>query len=127
MTKIKLERRTSLTHLKLEYIGNFSELDGVETINNQRVSEFFDVFLTRRLFLRVPQSEYYRDLCQNIGHRFIAGGGAGYYFIDKPKVEWLVTRGAGLSVYPIWHRATQRSPGTIHAWLRDRTDQTDRP
>jgi putative salt-induced outer membrane protein YdiY len=93
VTKIKLERRTPITHLTLEYIGNYSETSGEKTIDNQRFTESFDMFLTRRLFLRVPQAEYYRDPFQNIGYRFTAGGGVGYYLIDTPKVEWLVAGG----------------------------------
>jgi putative salt-induced outer membrane protein YdiY len=93
VTKMKLERRTPNTHLKLEYDGNFSELDGVETVNNQRVNQFFDYFLTRRWFVRLPQAEYYHDPFQNIDYRFTAGGGMGYYLIDKPKVEWLLSGG----------------------------------
>jgi putative salt-induced outer membrane protein YdiY len=93
VTKVKLERRTPSTHLKLEYVGNYSELDGVENVNNQRVSEFFDIFLTRRLFVRAPQSEYYSDSFQNIETRVTVGGGLGYYLIDSPKVEWLVAGG----------------------------------
>ena len=93
VSKIKLERRTPQTHLKLEYTGNFSELNGVESVNNQRLTETFDLFLTRRLFLRVPQAEYYHDPFQNIDRRTTVGGGVGYYFIDRPKVEWLVSGG----------------------------------
>ena len=93
VTKVKIERRTPLTHLKLEYVGNFSEVNGVETINNQRATESFDYFLTRRLFVRVPFAEYYYDPFQNIGSRVTVGAGMGYYFIDTPKVEWLVSGG----------------------------------
>jgi putative salt-induced outer membrane protein YdiY len=93
VTKIKLERRTPITHLKLEYVGNFSEVSGVETVNNQRATESFDYFLTRRLFVRVPYTEYYHDPFQNIAHRLTVGGGMGYYLIDTPKVEWLVSGG----------------------------------
>lgn len=95
VTSAKLERRTEATHFKLTYVGNFSELDGVQNINNQRVTEIFDIFLTRRLFLRVPQAEYYYDPFQNIDAQYTAGGGIGYYFIDTPKVEWLVAGGPG--------------------------------
>jgi putative salt-induced outer membrane protein YdiY len=95
VTKMKLERRTPNTHLKIEYSGNYSELDGVENVNNQRVNEGFDIFLTRRLFLRVPQAEYYHDPFQNIERRTTVSGGVGYYFIDRPKVEWLVSGGPG--------------------------------
>jgi putative salt-induced outer membrane protein YdiY len=93
VTKARLERRTPNTHLELDYVGNFSETDEVETVNNQRASESFDFFLTRRFFLRVPQAEFYHDPFQNIEGRLTAGGGVGYYLIDKPKVEWLVSGG----------------------------------
>ena len=93
VSKIKLERRTPRTHLKLEYVGNFSELNGVESVNNQRVTETFDSFLTRRLFVRLPQAEYYHDPFQNIDRRTTIGAGIGYYLIDRPKVEWLVSGG----------------------------------
>jgi len=95
VTKAKLERRTPITHLELEYVGNFSKLDGVENVNNQRLTQSFDFFLTRRLFLRVPQAEYYRDPFQNIDARLTAGGGIGYYLIDTPKIEWLMAGGPG--------------------------------
>jgi putative salt-induced outer membrane protein YdiY len=95
VNKIKLERRTPRTHLMLEHVGNFSEVSGVETVNNQRATESFDYFLTRRLFVRVPSGEYYHDPFQNIAYRITAGGGLGYYIIDKDKgkVEWLVNGG----------------------------------
>src|SRR6185436_20052989 len=41
VTKWRLERRTPRTHLMLEYIGNFSEVTGVETVNNQRTTVSF--------------------------------------------------------------------------------------
>jgi putative salt-induced outer membrane protein YdiY len=90
---VKLERRTPNTHLKLEYVGNYSELEGVANVDNQRVNESFDFFLTRRLFVRAPQAEYYHDPFQNINYRFTGGAGVGYYLIDRPKVEWLVAGG----------------------------------
>jgi putative salt-induced outer membrane protein YdiY len=93
VTKLKLERRTANTYLKLEYAGNFSETEDTETVNNQRVTEFFDLFLTRRLFVRVPQAEYYHDPFQNIAQRFTVGGGMGYYLIDQPKLEWEIAGG----------------------------------
>jgi putative salt-induced outer membrane protein YdiY len=92
-TTARLERRTANTHLKLDYTGNFSENDSVENVNNQRAGGSFNVFLTRRLFLVTPAMEYYRDPFQNVGRQFTIGGGGGYYFIDRPKVEWLVGGG----------------------------------
>src|SRR5262249_14611383 len=54
VTKARLERRTPGNHLRLDYVGNYSEVSGTDNVNNQRATEFFDTFLTRRLFLRVP-------------------------------------------------------------------------
>ena len=93
VTKARLERRTPNTHLKFDYTGNFSELDSVESVENQRLSGSFNLFLTRRLFLVTPLVEYYRDPFQNIGQQLTVGAGAGYYLIDRPKVEWLVLGG----------------------------------
>jgi putative salt-induced outer membrane protein YdiY len=98
VTKVKVERRTPITHLKIEYVGNFSETSGQETVNNQHTTESFDYFLTRRLFVRVPYAEYYHDPFQNIGYRITLGGGMGYYVIDTPKTEWLVAGGPGYQV-----------------------------
>ena len=93
VTKWRLERRTPRTHFKLEYVGNYSEVNGEENVNNQHTTESFDYFLTRRLFLRVPYADYYHDPFQNIDRRITVGAGIGYYLIDKPKVEWLVSGG----------------------------------
>lgn len=95
VTKAELARRTPGSHFRLEFSGNFSELEGVESVNNRRVTESLDLFLTRRFFLRVPQAEYYHDPFQNIDARLTVGGGVGYYLIDKPKTEWLVSGGPG--------------------------------
>ena len=65
----------------------------MESVNNQRATENFDIYLTRRMFMLLPQSEYYHDPFQNIDHRFTVGGGLGYFLIDKPKTEWLISGG----------------------------------
>jgi len=93
VTKFRIERRTPNTHLKLDYVGNFSKLNGEENVDNQRVNGTFNYFLTRRLFLAAPLAEYYRDPFQNIGQQFTVGAGAGYYLIDRPKIEWQVLGG----------------------------------
>ena len=94
--RANLTRRTPSSRLALDYLGNFSETDGTETANNQRASTTFDVFVSRRLFVRVPFVEYYRDPFQNIAHRLTAGAGVGYDIYNRfnsPVVEWNVTLG----------------------------------
>jgi putative salt-induced outer membrane protein YdiY len=94
--RISLARRTPATRLTLDYLGNFSETDGVEIANNHRGTANFDVFLSRKLFLRVPFAEYYRDPFQNIAGRLTTGIGIGYDIYNRfnsPVVEWNVTLG----------------------------------
>lgn len=100
-----LQRRTPATRLSLDYIGDISRVDGVENANNHRVNGEFDVWLSRRLYLAVPDVEYYRDPFQNLEHRVTLGVGAGYDLIDRPKLEWDIT--AGPAYHHIWYASTQ--------------------
>jgi len=88
-----LQRRTPATRLKLDYIGNVSSADGVESANNHRVNTEFDFWLSRRLFIILPQVEYFKDPFQNIDNRATAGGGVGFDLVDRPNLEWNVSTG----------------------------------
>jgi hypothetical protein len=90
---LNAKRRTSATRFNLDYLGNFTRVEGIETINNQRVSSFFDVFKNRRIFYRPVFGEYYRDPFRNIDRRVTIGAGVGYHIINTPKTEWSVTGG----------------------------------
>ena len=95
VTKATIERRTPKSHLKVDYLGNYSEVEGVETVNNDRATLVGDIFVTRRWFVRALQAEYYHDPFQNIDMRITGGVGAGYYLISRPKTEWLIAGGPG--------------------------------
>lgn len=86
-------RRTPSTRLNLDYLGNYTKINGGETANNQRFNGTFDSFLSRRLYVRVPDFEYYRDPLQNLAHRATVGGGIGYDLISNHRTEWNVTTG----------------------------------
>jgi len=106
--RINLYRRTPSTKLELDYLGNFSQTDDVETANNQRASVNFDIFASRFLFVRVPFLEYYRDPFQNIAHRFTAGVGVGYDIYNRfnsPVVEWNFT--AGPAYQHTWYNSVE--------------------
>jgi len=94
----RLQRRTAGTRLSLDYIGNVSSLDNVESANNHRVNSEFDLWLSRRLYLVVPYLEYYRDPFQNLDSRITGGVGVGYDILYTPTVEWNVTTGPGYQV-----------------------------
>ena len=93
-----LQRRTASTRWSLDYIGNVSSLDGVESASNQRVNSEFDLWLSRRLYLVLPYLEYYRDPFQNLDYRITAGVGAGYDILYTPTVEWNVTAGPAYQI-----------------------------
>jgi hypothetical protein len=89
----ELARRTPATQLLLNYLGNFSEINGSQNADNHRVSLSYDVRLNRDWFLRPIQAEYYRDPLANINYRVTGGVGAGYYLLDREDVEWKISVG----------------------------------
>jgi len=100
-----LQRRTPATRLTLDYLGNVSSLEGVESANNNRVNTEFDRWLSRRLYLVVPFAEYYQDPFQNLEHRVTAGVGVGYDLISRPLMEWNIT--AGPAYQKAWFESAQ--------------------
>jgi putative salt-induced outer membrane protein YdiY len=88
-----LLRRTPETRLSLDFLGNYGKVNGAQTEQNQRLIGQFDYFLSRRLYARVPDVEYFRDPLQNLAHRLTVGGGVGYDLLNTSRVEWNVTTG----------------------------------
>ena len=83
-----ISRRTSATRFVTDYLGNFTETNGEETVNNQRLNSYFDIFKTRKYFFRPVFAEYYRDPFKNINSRITVGAGLGYHIIDTSKTQW---------------------------------------
>lgn len=90
-----IKRRTSKSRFIVDYLGNITETDSIETINNHRIQSQFDIFKTKKYFFRPVFGEYYRDPHKNIEHRFSLGGGMGYHIIYTSKTDWLVAGGPG--------------------------------
>jgi len=88
-----IERRTPENRFGVDYLGNFSETREVETINNHRLSTFYDIFSAREYFWRPIFAEFFRDPFQNIDSRITVGVGAGYHLIDTPRTSWDVFGG----------------------------------
>jgi hypothetical protein len=89
----ELARRTPATQFLLEYLGNFSEVDGEQNANNHRVNLSYDVRLNRNWFLRPVQAEYYRDQLANISHRITGGVAVGLYIYNRDDLQWIVAAG----------------------------------
>jgi len=92
-TKWDIRRRTSASRFVFDYFGNFTTTDSVDTVDNQRINSYFDLFRTREYYLRLIFAEYYRDPFQNIENRTTLGTGIGYHIIDTSKTSWDVTAG----------------------------------
>jgi putative salt-induced outer membrane protein YdiY len=107
-TSAEVTRRTPATQFLLNYLGNFSEVEGEQNANNHRINLSYDVRLSRNWFLRPVQAEYYRDQLANIAHRATAGIGLGYYILDSEGLEWKVAAGPGYQ----YTRFSTVEPGT---------------
>ena len=92
-TIANIKRLTSATRFVTDFLGNFTETDGEETVDNQRLNTYFDIFRTRKYYLRPFFGEYYRDPFTNIKNRVTVGAGMGYHIIDTSKTEWEVAGG----------------------------------
>lgn len=94
-TSAELTRRTPSTVGQLNYLGSFSQVEGVQNANNQRVTGSYDIRLDRHWFLRPAYLEYYRDPLANVAHQGTLGVGLGYYIFDRDGLEWKVFGGPG--------------------------------
>lgn len=86
-------RRTSATRFVTDYLGTYTKTNDVETINNQRLTSYFDVFRTKKYFLRPIFGDYYMDPFKNVGQQVTIGPGIGYHIIDTSGTEWDVSGG----------------------------------
>ena len=86
-------RRTSASRFVLNYLGNITRTEHIETVNNHRLNGFVDLLKTKKYFLRPISAEFYRDPIQNIQRRVTLGAGIGYHIIDTSKTSWDITAG----------------------------------
>jgi hypothetical protein len=94
-TSAELARRTPNTTLLLDYLGNYSQVNNVQSANNERVNITYDIRLNHDWFVRPVQLEYYQDTLANISYRLTGGVGAGYYIFDHDGLEWTASAGPG--------------------------------
>ncbi len=94
-TSAELARRTPASTIQLNYLGNYSVAEGVQSANNHRLNGLYDIRLNRHWFLRPAYLEYYRDELANIAHKGTVAVGLGYYIFDREGLEWIVAGGPG--------------------------------
>jgi hypothetical protein len=92
-TSAELARRTPNTTLLIDYLGNYSQVNNVQSADNKRVNTTYDVRLNQDWFVRPVQLEYYQDSLANISYRLTGGVGAGYYIFDRTGLECTLSVG----------------------------------
>jgi hypothetical protein len=93
--KLNVKRLTPDNRFVVDYLGNFTTSNNLQTVNNHRLSMFFDIFAAKEYFWRPVLFEYFRDPFQNIDYRTTIGAGGGYHIIDTPKTTWNVSGALG--------------------------------
>ncbi len=86
--RVNADRRTAENRITTRYLGNYSEVNNVENINNHRLTGQYDIFASDKYFWRPLYGEYYRDPFLNVGDQITLGAGAGYHLIKRSKIEW---------------------------------------
>jgi len=92
---IDIWRRSPLSRVGLNYVGNYGVLEGVESANNHRLAARYDYFLSRKFFLTPLSFTAYRDPFQNIDLQATPAVGVGYHIFNRGDLTWDVDGGLG--------------------------------
>jgi putative salt-induced outer membrane protein YdiY len=92
---VYLQRSMARSRFVADYLGVYSSTDGDKTVDNHRLSTYFDWFLTTKSYWQILYAEYYRDTFINIDNQVTLGTGYGYEVIRTPKTELTFMTGIG--------------------------------
>ncbi|MHC4954306.1 MAG: DUF481 domain-containing protein [Planctomycetota bacterium] len=122
----RLRRRAPKNRQSLDYVGNFGKLNGVENVNNQRLTGSWDIFTSRRWFITPFGFELFRDPFTNIDLRTTPAAGGGYHLflkgLDRKGIDWDLTLLIGYRITEFSSGSGPREetatlvPGTKIAW-----------
>ena len=91
--KANVKRQTSFSRFIADYLGNISNTQDIETVNEHTVTASHDIFKSRRFFLRPIFGRYKTDKFTNIDSQVTIGTGLGYTIIDTSRTEWNISGG----------------------------------
>jgi putative salt-induced outer membrane protein YdiY len=91
-----LTRRTLISRIAIDYMGNLSQIGEQQTANNHRLNGVWDYFLDGSWFLSPVFGEVFRDTFRNLDYRFTLGSGIGFQLIDNPRTHWHIAGGPGI-------------------------------
>jgi hypothetical protein len=90
-----LLRRTAQSRFSADYLLNYSKSADQETANNQRLTAYYDQFLSTQFFWKALEAEFYRDPFSNIDRQYSIFSGLGYELIRSSRTEWRFQAGLG--------------------------------
>jgi putative salt-induced outer membrane protein YdiY len=90
-----LLRRTAQSRFSADYLLNYSKSTDQETANNQRLTAYYDQFLSTQFFWKALEAEFYRDPFSNIDRQYSIFSGLGYELIRSSRTEWRFQAGLG--------------------------------
>ena len=94
-SRIFLKREAAKSRIDLRYQGNYSRIDDIETVRNNRANAEWKLFLSRLFFLTPIKAEWYSDKFKNIASQASISAGVGYYLSRSSKADFFVEIGAG--------------------------------
>ena len=120
-----LRRRAPKSRIQLTYLGSFGKTNGVENVNNQRLTGAWNLFTSRRWFVTPFGFELYSDPFQNIDVRATPLVGAGYHIylkgLDAKGIDWDVSALGGYR-YTRFSSGIPNDDGTFTVVLRTDVD-----
>jgi hypothetical protein len=74
-----IRRETTRSRLRLDYQGDYGEVNNELATNTHRLSGRLDLYMTRNFYITPLSFEYYRDPLSNIDRRITPGALVGYH------------------------------------------------
>ena len=88
-----LDRRTAISHVSIDYLGQISQINNEQTANDHRFNVKYDRYITRKFFWTPVFTEYYTDRYKNITAQITVGAGLGYTVVNTQKTFWSFSGG----------------------------------
>ncbi len=90
---IRSRRRTVISRVIIDFQSNFTQTNGVQTVDSQSGNMSWDRFRSATVFVRPLFGEYFSDPFQNIRGRYTIGAGIGYQLLDTSRTDWSIFAG----------------------------------
>jgi hypothetical protein len=90
---VRFQRRTVISRVTINFLSDFTQTNGVQTVDYQSGHFSWDRYRSATIFVRPFFADYFSDPFQNIAGRYNMGVGIGYQVIDTPRTDWTLFTG----------------------------------